>query len=92
MVKSILTIFSFYTSTKSWRDCILTSVGLSAYVCVCLSVCEQNADRTTSSILSLLQTISNIINCINIGTIVLQHKIHLTIKVKVTLTDGEDHT
>ena len=43
-----------YTSTKSWRGYIFTSVCLSVCVCVCVcvSVCEQNADRTATPILT----------------------------------------
>ena len=53
VMRCSLIIFSrslCYTSTKSWRGYIFTSVCLS--VCVCVSVCEQNADRTATPILT----------------------------------------
>ena len=42
----------YYTSTKSWRGYIFTSVCLCVCVCVCMSSysCEQNSSRTSAPI------------------------------------------
>ena len=49
----LLLVF-FYTSTKSWRGYIFTSVCLSVCqcvcVCLCVCVCEQNSSRTNAPI------------------------------------------